>query len=159
MPYTSEATGVHALLSPSTVQRYLTILFRIRSSLDASAAPSLARSTIEKEHFRLRSQWHFVPRRNRGSSPKRQANLLRVLEDGIFRPCRSRKDGSGRCPYHCSVRRVTRNPKHLRGRFREDLFYRLNVVTICPPYAEQRKHVAVGQNISQDTTVQSIGGE
>jgi two-component system response regulator AtoC len=75
--------------------------------------------------------------------PNVQAKLLRVLETGEFRPVgdvRERK---------VSVRLVAATNKSLRGevskgRFREDLFYRLNVVTILlPPLRDRGDDVAL----------------
>ena len=70
-------------------------------------------------------------------SPKGQADLLRVLEDGIFRPVGSRSTR------RADVRVIAATNKPLgdlcaRGDFREDLFYRLNVVTISLPPLRSR---------------------
>jgi DNA-binding NtrC family response regulator len=70
-------------------------------------------------------------------SPKGQADLLRVLEDGMFRPVGSHKMERG------DVRIITATNKKLeeesmRGKFREDLFYRLNIIVInLPPLRER----------------------
>lgn len=70
-------------------------------------------------------------------SPKGQADLLRVVEDGMFRPVGSHKMERG------DVRIITASNKNLeletsKGRFREDLFYRLNIVVInLPPLRER----------------------
>ena len=65
-------------------------------------------------------------------SPKGQADLLRVLEDGMFRPV-----GSQRLE-RCDVRIITATNKQLedenmKARFRDDLYYRLNIVVISLP--------------------------
>jgi len=65
-------------------------------------------------------------------APKGQGDLLRVLEDGIFRPVGSHKIE------RANVRIITATNKNLeeeglRGKFREDLFYRLNIVVISVP--------------------------
>jgi DNA-binding NtrC family response regulator len=71
-------------------------------------------------------------------SPALQAKLLRVLEDGHFRRVGSIKD------FHADVRIVAATNKPLEeeqkaGRFREDLFYRLNVITITLPTLQERR--------------------
>jgi DNA-binding NtrC family response regulator len=74
-------------------------------------------------------------------SPKGQADLLRVLEDGIFRPLGSQK------VERADARIVGATNKSLEGesmngRFREDLLYRLNVVTIqVPPLRERAEDI------------------
>ncbi|MDR3401169.1 MAG: sigma-54 dependent transcriptional regulator [Chthoniobacter sp.] len=74
-------------------------------------------------------------------SPKGQGDLLRVLEDGIFRPVGSHK------AERADARIVVATNKNLEtegihGRFREDLFYRLNIVTIhIPPLRERAEDI------------------
>jgi DNA-binding NtrC family response regulator len=74
-------------------------------------------------------------------SPHLQAKLLRVLEDGHYRRVGSTKES------HADVRVIAATNKPLEeeqkaGRFREDLFYRLNVVTIeLPPLRERRQDI------------------
>ncbi len=74
-------------------------------------------------------------------SPKGQGDLLRVLEDGIFRPVGSHK------VEHADARIVAATNKDLEaegmtGNFREDLFYRLNIVTILiPPLRERAEDI------------------
>ena len=70
-------------------------------------------------------------------SPKGQGDLLRVLEDGIFRPVGSQK------VEHADARIIAATNKPLEeasmnGRFREDLFYRLNIITITVPPLRER---------------------
>jgi DNA-binding NtrC family response regulator len=71
-------------------------------------------------------------------APALQAKFLRVLDDGHFR----RVGGIKEC--HADVRVLAATNKPLEeelktGRFREDLFYRLNVVSIdLPPLRERR---------------------
>ncbi|MCS6850659.1 MAG: sigma-54 dependent transcriptional regulator [Gemmataceae bacterium] len=73
--------------------------------------------------------------------PPMQAKLLRVLEDGHYRRVGSTKE----C--HADVRVIAATNKNLEeeqkaGRFREDLFYRLNVVTIdLPPLRERAEDI------------------
>jgi DNA-binding NtrC family response regulator len=74
-------------------------------------------------------------------SPALQAKLLRVLEDGYYR----RVGGIKEC--HADVRVIAATNKPLEeeqkaGRFREDLFYRLNVISIeLPPLRERRQDI------------------
>jgi DNA-binding NtrC family response regulator len=74
-------------------------------------------------------------------SPSLQAKLLRVLEDGHYR----RVGGTRDC--HADLRVIAATNKaleqeQLAGRFRKDLYYRLNVVTIeLPPLHERREDI------------------
>jgi DNA-binding NtrC family response regulator len=74
-------------------------------------------------------------------APGLQAKLLRVLEDGHFRRVGGTQEG------RADVRVVAATNKPLEeemraGRFREDLFYRLNVVTVdLPPLKERRNDI------------------
>lgn len=73
--------------------------------------------------------------------PPLQAKLLRVLENGCFRRVGSTHET------HADVRVIAATNKHLEeemkaGRFREDLFYRLNVVAIeLAPLCERREDI------------------
>jgi len=67
-----------------------------------------------------------------------QAKLLRVLENGIFRRI------GGTTDIKVDIRVISATNKNLReeiaaGRFREDLFYRLNVIPITIPPLRDRK--------------------
>ncbi len=74
-------------------------------------------------------------------APALQAKLLRVLEDGHYRRVGGTKE------FHANVRVIAATNKPLEeeqkaGRFREDLFYRLNVVSIeLPPLRERREDI------------------
>jgi two-component system response regulator AtoC len=74
-------------------------------------------------------------------SPALQAKLLQVLQDGEF----SRL--GGKSDVHVDVRIITATNQDLEqavrdGRFREDLYFRLNVVTInLPPLRERRDEI------------------
>jgi DNA-binding NtrC family response regulator len=75
-------------------------------------------------------------------APGLQAKFLRVLEDGHFRRVGGTKE------YHANVRVIAATNKTLEeeqkaGRFREDLYYRLNVVSITlPPLRERRQDIS-----------------
>jgi DNA-binding NtrC family response regulator len=74
-------------------------------------------------------------------APALQAKLLRVLEDGHYRRLGSTQEK------HADVRVVAATNKPLEdevkaGRFREDLFFRLNVIAITlPPLRERREDI------------------
>mgnify|MGYP005834498275 CR=1 FL=1 len=74
-------------------------------------------------------------------SPIIQAKLLRVLQEGTFRRVGDTEDRK------VDVRIVSATNKNLRqevqsGNFREDLFYRLNVITITmPPLRDRRSDI------------------
>ena len=76
-------------------------------------------------------------------SPKLQAKLLQVLQDGEF----SRLGGD--VDVHVDVRVLAATNRNLedmvrKGAFREDLYYRLNVVNVwIPPLRERREEVPV----------------
>ena len=76
-------------------------------------------------------------------SPATQAKVLRVLQDGVV----SRIGGTR--PVSVDVRVLAATNKNLEaeiqgGRFREDLYYRLNVVPIhVPPLRERREDIAL----------------
>lgn len=70
-------------------------------------------------------------------SPKGQGDLLRVLDDGYFRPIGSPK------LVKSNIRLIAATNKDLEeacaaGKFREDLFYRINVVTVYIPPLRER---------------------
>jgi len=67
-----------------------------------------------------------------------QAKLLQVLQDGEF----SRLGGSGEIVANCRI--ITTTKDHLEksmmeGRFREDLYFRINVMSITLPPLRERK--------------------
>jgi Nif-specific regulatory protein len=74
-------------------------------------------------------------------TPAMQAKLLRVLEEGAFYRI------GGDAPIHVDVRVISATNKNIErevteGRFREDLYYRLNVVQIrMPPLRERREDI------------------
>ena len=73
--------------------------------------------------------------------PNLQAKLLRVLENGIFRRI------GGTTDIKVDVRVISATNKDLKeeiaaGRFREDLYYRLNVIPInIPPLRERKEDI------------------
>ncbi len=76
-------------------------------------------------------------------SPTIQAKLLRVLQEGNFRRVGDTEDR------HADIRIISATNKNLSsevegGNFREDLYYRLNVITITmPPLRERRSDIPV----------------
>jgi DNA-binding NtrC family response regulator len=74
-------------------------------------------------------------------SPQLQAKLLRITQDGRFR-----RVGSGK-EMHTNARLLAATNRNLElqiknGQFREDLFYRLNVVELgVPPLRERREDI------------------
>jgi transcriptional regulator with PAS, ATPase and Fis domain len=71
-------------------------------------------------------------------SPSLQVKLLRVLQEGTFLPV------GGTAPKQVDVRVISATHKDLtelvkKGEFREDLFYRLNVIRITVPSLRDRK--------------------
>jgi two-component system, NtrC family, response regulator HupR/HoxA len=71
-------------------------------------------------------------------SPALQVKLLRVLQEGVFLPV------GGNTPKQVDVRVISATHKNLtdlvkKGEFREDLFYRLNVIRIQVPSLRERK--------------------
>ena len=81
-------------------------------------------------------------------SLKVQVKLLRVLEKGEFERV------GGEKTLKVDVRLITATNRNLEkevseGRFREDLFYRLNVITIhLPPLRERRDDIPILSNFS-----------
>ncbi|MCI0570888.1 MAG: sigma-54 dependent transcriptional regulator, partial [Myxococcaceae bacterium] len=75
-------------------------------------------------------------------SPALQVKLLRVLQEGTFLPV------GGTTPREVDVRVITATHQDLgqlveRGRFREDLYYRINVIRITvPPLRERQDDLA-----------------
>jgi len=75
-------------------------------------------------------------------SPGMQAKLLRVLQEGVFYRV------GGNTPVHVNVRVISATNREIiqeleDGKFREDLYYRLNVVSIeIPPLRERKEDIS-----------------
>jgi DNA-binding NtrC family response regulator len=87
--------------------------------------------------------------------PGMQAKLLRVLEDGTFRRV------GGTQEHRADVRVIAATNKPLEeeqkaGRFREDLFYRLNVITVTLPPLKDR-HGDIPELIAHFLKTRQIG--
>ncbi len=68
-------------------------------------------------------------------APSLQAKLLRVLQESTFERVGSSISHAGRCAGDRHHQPRPGNRSVAQGRFREDLFYRLNVVPDRPPAA------------------------
>lgn len=76
-------------------------------------------------------------------SRKGQGDLLRVLEDGTFRPVGSQKVERATARIIAATNQDLEAEAVSGGRFREDLFYRLNIVSIrMPPLRERTEDIA-----------------
>jgi DNA-binding NtrC family response regulator len=74
-------------------------------------------------------------------APGLQAKLLRVLEDGHYRRVGGTKESLANVRVIAATNRSLEEEQKA-GRFREDLFYRLNVVSIdLPPLRERREDI------------------
>jgi DNA-binding NtrC family response regulator len=76
-------------------------------------------------------------------SRKGQGDLLRVLEDGTYRPVGSQKVERATARIIAATNKDLEAEAVTGGLFREDLFYRLNIVSICmPPLRERAEDIA-----------------
>jgi DNA-binding NtrC family response regulator len=71
-------------------------------------------------------------------APGLQAKLLRVLEDGHFRRVGSVKESQANVRVIAATNKLLQDEQKA-GRFREDLYYRLNVVSIDLPLLRERR--------------------
>ena len=91
-------------------------------------------------------------------SPGMQAKLLRVLQEGVFYRV------GGNSPISVDVRVISATNRDIakeveEGRFREDLYYRLNVVQIrMPPLRERREDIPLLANHFLEIFKQEKGG-
>lgn len=70
-----------------------------------------------------------------------QADLLRVLEDGVFRPIGSKSIVRANARIVAATNKELEN-ECIKGTFREDLLYRLNVITInLPPLRDRPEDI------------------
>lgn len=90
-------------------------------------------------------------------NPEMQAKMLRVLEEGVFYRV------GGNVPISVDVRIISATNKDIvqevaEGRFREDLYYRLNVVQIqMPALRERKKDIPILANYFLDILKQERG--
>jgi DNA-binding NtrC family response regulator len=76
-------------------------------------------------------------------SRKGQGDMLRVLEDGTYRPVGSQKMERANARIIAATNQDLEAEAVSGGRFREDLFYRLNIVSIrMPPLRERTEDIA-----------------
>ena len=92
----------------------------------------------KKGLFEIADQGTFFLDEIGDTSPQMQVKLLRVLQEGTFTPVGSVT------PKQVDVRVVAATNKNLRemvdnGTFREDLYYRLNVINLNVPSLRERK--------------------
>lgn len=86
-----------------------------------------------------------------------QVKLLRVIQEGTFKRVGGTED------IHVEVRVISATNKVLdtevkAGRFREDLYYRLNVIQIqCPPLRERKEDIAMLANHFLDKFSKALG--
>jgi two-component system response regulator AtoC len=75
--------------------------------------------------------------------PALQAKLLHVLQDGEFSRLGSRRDTAVDVRVLCATNKLLEQ-RVAEGLFREDLFYRINVVTVhIPPLRERRDEIPI----------------
>jgi two-component system response regulator PilR (NtrC family) len=88
-----------------------------------------------------------------------QVKLLRVIQEGTFKRVGGTEDIT------VDVRIISATNKNLdtevrAGRFREDLFYRMNVIQVhCPPLRERREDIAMLANHFLEKFAKSLGVE
>src|SRR5262249_53268472 len=88
-------------------------------------------------------------------SPALQAKLLRVLEDGQFRRVGSTHEMQADVRVIAATNKVLEEEQKA-ARFREDLYYRLNVVSIALPLLRDR-HSDIPELVEHFLTTRQIG--
>jgi len=89
--------------------------------------------------------------------PSLQAKLLHVLQDGEFARLGSRRDTAVDVRVLCATNKLLEQ-RVVEGLFREDLFYRINVVTVhIPPLRERRDEIPVLLNFFIERYAQVYG--
>src|SRR5260370_22840474 len=95
----------------------------------------------EKGRFQLAQDGLFFLDKIADLPKKGKADLLRVLEDGIFRPVGSQKVERADARIIAATNKSL-EMESMNGWFREDLLYRLNVVAInLPPLRERAEDI------------------
>ena len=141
--------------SPSTVQPYRSSCWSRSCSATSkgpSQVPSRPTRGCSSPQTAVRSFWM----KSVTCRLALQAKLLRVLEDKEVRPLGSSQSmrwTCGSCPQHTRMLEQA----IAEGTFREDLYYRLNVVNlVIPPLRERREDIPCSHTISSRSCARSM---
>ncbi|MHC4862232.1 MAG: sigma-54 interaction domain-containing protein, partial [Planctomycetota bacterium] len=86
-----------------------------------------------------------------------QKKLLRVLQQGEVRPVGAKKTAKVDVRILCATNKDLRQ-RMLEGQFREDLFYRINVITVTvPPLRDRREDIALLVEHFIEKTAEEMG--